>query len=342
MTTLDSHSTNTPEKISVYGAGSWGTALALQLARNGLDVLLWDFNPEDINLYDKERENTKFLPGIPFPENLRCTDSIEEMVEHSHDQLIVIPSHGFRQLLGQLKPLLSGSHNIFWATKGLEVGSGKLLHEVLIEELGEDVSYGLVSGPTFALEVAKGLPSAMTAAASTPELSQRIANAFQGGNYRVYTSNDVIGVELGGAVKNVLAIAAGISDGLGYGANARAAIITRGLAEIMRLAERMGAKHETIMGLAGVGDLVLTCTDNQSRNRRLGLALGQGKTVDAAIEEIGQAVEGAKTSHSIGALAESVGVEMPICENVHKVIYAGLDPKEAVKALLGRQLKAEF
>ncbi len=335
-------SSEQPTNISVYGAGSWGTALALQLARNGINVLLWDFNPEHAALYESKRENTHYLPGIPFPDNLHCTDSIEEVVQHASDQLIVIPSHGFRDLLKKLKPLLKPEQAIFWATKGLEVGTGKLLHEVLLEELEPNIDYGLVSGPTFALEVAKGLPSAMTAAASTPELAQRIAAAFQGGNYRVYTSDDVLGFELGGAVKNVLAIAAGISDGLGFGANARAAIITRGLAEIIRLAEGMGAKNETIMGLSGVGDLVLTCTDNQSRNRRLGLALGQGKNVDEAIVEIGQAVEGAKSSHCIGLLAERAGVEMPICEAVHKVIYAGLQPKQAVKELLSRQLKSEF
>jgi glycerol-3-phosphate dehydrogenase (NAD(P)+) len=331
-----------PIKISVYGAGSWGTALALQLARNGLDVLLWDFNPEHIAAYDKARENTHYLPGISFPDNLRCTDSIEAAVQHADDQLIVIPSHGFRDLLKKLKPLLTDSHSIVWATKGLEVGTGKLLHEVLIEELGDKIPYGLVSGPTFASEVAKGLPSAMTAAASTPELARRTAAAFQGGNYRVYTSDDVLGVELGGAIKNVLAIAAGISDGLGFGANARAAIITRGLAEIMRLAESLGAKHDTIMGLSGVGDLVLTCTDNQSRNRRLGLALGQGKDLDVAIEEIGQAVEGAKSSQCIGLLAKRAGVEMPICEHVHSVLYAGMPPEQAVKELLARRLKSEF
>ena len=331
-----------PKQIAVYGAGSWGTALALQLARNGIDVLLWDYNPEHSALYEEKRENVTYLPGIPFPDNLHCTDSLEKMVKHADDQLIVIPSHGFRQLLKNLKPYLSKSHSIFWATKGLEVGTGKLLHEVLIDELGDDIPHGLVSGPTFALEVAKGLPSAMTAAASTPELAERIATAFQGGNYRVYTSNDVLGVELGGAVKNVLAIAAGISDGLGYGANARAAIITRGLAEIMRLAQSMGAEHDTIMGLSGVGDLVLTCTDNQSRNRRLGLALGAGKNVDEAIEEIGQAVEGAKSSHCIDLLAERAGVDMPICGYVHKVIYQNLPPQQAVKELLARQIKPEF
>ena len=334
--------TQRPKKMTVYGAGSWGTALALQLARNGIDVLLWAHNPEKIAKYEQARENTCYLPGINFPDTLHCTDSLEAAMQHADDQLIVVPSHGFRDLLKQIKPYLHQNHSIVWATKGLEVGSGKLLHEVLIEELGDDIPYGLVSGPTFATEVAKGLPSAMTAAASTEELATRTAAAFQGGNYRVYSSNDVIGVELGGAIKNVLAIAAGISDGLGFGANARAAIITRGLAEILRLANSMGAESATIMGLAGVGDLVLTCTDDQSRNRRLGLALGRGADLDEAIAEIGQAVEGAKSSHSISALAKRAGVEMPICETVQKILYAGLSPEQAVKELLGRELKSEF
>ena len=334
--------TQRPKKMTVYGAGSWGTALALQLARNDIDVLLWAHDPNAIEAYEQARENTKYLPDITFPDTLHCTASVEAAVKHADDQLIVVPSHGFRDLLKQIKPFLHKNHSIVWATKGLEVGSGKLLHEVVIEELGDDVPYGLVSGPTFATEVAKGLPSAMTAAASTEELATRTAAAFQGGNYRVYSSTDVLGVELGGAIKNVLAIAAGISDGLGFGANARSAIITRGLAEILRLGKSMGAKTETIMGLAGVGDLVLTCTDDQSRNRRLGLALGKGAKLDEAIAEIGQAVEGAKSSHSISLLAKRAGVEMPISETVQKILYEGLSPHEAVKELLGRELKPEF
>lgn len=331
-----------PAKFTVYGAGSWGTALALQLARNGIEVMLWDINPDHIAEYRKARENTIYLPGIAFPDNLHLTDDINTAVNFATDQLIVIPSHGFRSLLQTIKPFLGPKHTIVWATKGLEIGTGKLLHEVLQEELGADIPYGVVSGPTFAAEVARGLPSAMTAAASVPELAHRTAEAFQGGNYRVYTSDDVIGVEIGGAVKNVLAIAAGISDGLGFGANARAAIITRGLAEIMRLSEKLGAKHETIMGLSGVGDLVLTCTDDQSRNRRLGLALGRGEDLESAIKEIGQAVEGAKTTQSIGDLAKRAGVEMPICEHVHKVVYEHQPPQEAVHELFARELKAEF
>lgn len=329
-------------RISVYGAGSWGTALALQLARNGINVLLWDRSTEHIKTLKEERVNTRYLPGIPFPDNLQCSSKIEELIEHSICQLVVVPSHGFRDLLKKLKPLLTDAHRIVWATKGLEVGSGKLLHEVLCEELGAGSKYGVVSGPTFALEVARGLPTAMTVASNEKNLTTMVARAFQGNNCRVYTSDDVLGVELGGAVKNVLAIAAGISDGLGYGANARAALITRGLAEISRLGKALGANENTIMGLAGVGDLVLTCTDDQSRNRRLGLALGQGKEIDAAIEEIGQAVEGYKSSHSINALAEKAGVEMPICQQVHGILYKGLSPQLAVRELLSREQKPEY
>lgn len=328
-------------RISVYGAGSWGTALALQLARNGIDVLLWGRLPEHMETLSRERQNSRYLPGVPFPPRLRCTSRLADMVEHSSYQLIVVPSVGFRDLLQQLKPILPQEHAICWATKGIEVGTGKFLHEILAEEL-PDHEYAVVSGPTFALEVAKGLPTAMTVAASNAKLAVTIARAFQGNNFRVYTSDDVIGVELGGAIKNVLAVAAGISDGLGYGANARAALITRGLAEIIRLGKQLGAKEETLMGLAGVGDLVLTCTDDQSRNRRLGLALGQGKGIQEAVNEIGQAVEGLKSSHSVHMLADKAGVEMPICQQVHCILYKGLSPQQAVRELLSRELKAEF
>jgi glycerol-3-phosphate dehydrogenase (NAD(P)+) len=235
---------------------------------------------------------------------------------------------------------LGADDNLAWATKGLELESGKLLHEVIEEEL-PGCRYAAVSGPTFATEVARGLPTAMTVAASDAAFGQALAGAFHGDNYRVYTSDDVVGAELGGAIKNVLAIAAGISDGLGFGANARAAIITRGLAEIMRLGVKMGAQPETLMGLAGVGDLVLTCTDNQSRNRRLGLALGQGKQLDAALAEIGQAVEGAKSARSVGKLAAREGVEMPICDVVYRILYEDLSPRQAVQELISRTPKSE-
>ncbi|QQZ29159.1 NAD(P)-dependent glycerol-3-phosphate dehydrogenase [Thiothrix subterranea] len=330
------------QSIAVYGAGSWGTALALQLARNGLDVLLWDINPEHVANLNRQRENAHYLPGIAFPDKLQCSADLPTVAAFADYHLVVVPSHVFREMLRKLAPLLNAADAVLWATKGLELETGKLLHQVLEEELPQCRAYGVVSGPTFAAEVARGLPTAMTVAANQPALAQAVAAAFSAANYRAYISNDVLGVELGGAVKNVLAIAAGISDGLGFGANARVAIVTRGLAEIMRLGAKLGAQPETLMGLAGVGDLVLTCTDNQSRNRRLGLALGQGKSRDAALAEIGQAVEGAKSALSIGKLAERAGVEMPICQQVYRILYEHLPPKQAVNELLSRDLKAEF
>lgn len=330
------------QSVAVYGAGSWGTALALQLARNGLDVSLWDINSQHIGAISRQRENSYYLPGIPFPDNLFCSNDLQTVAAFSNYHLVVVPSHGFRSLLRQLSTLLTDQDAVIWATKGLELDTGKLLHQVLEEELPQCSAYGVVSGPTFAAEVARGMPTAMTVAATHHELAQVVAAAFQGSNYRVYFSRDIVGVELGGAVKNVLAIAAGISDGLGFGANARVAIVTRGLAEIMRLGVGMGAQPETLMGLAGVGDLVLTCTDNQSRNRRLGLALGQGKDMETAIAEIGQAVEGAKSARSIGKLAALAGVEMPICEVVYRILYEQLPPRKAVQELISRDMKAEF
>ena len=332
----------TISKISVYGAGSWGTALALQLARNGLDVLLWDINPTQVERINQARVNTRYLPNIPFPKSLHCNPHIVDLLDHAKYQLIVVPSHGFRPLLAQIKPQIKPHHVLIWATKGLEVNSGKLLHQVLQEELPTTKHYGVISGPTFAGEVAKGLPTAMTAAATEADIAAQIGQAFTADNFRVYTSTDIIGVELGGAIKNILAIAAGISDGLGFGSNARTALITRGLAEMMRLGTAMGAQAETLMGLAGVGDLILTCTDNQSRNRRLGLALGQGKTMEAAIADIGQAVEGAKSSQAIGLLAQKAGVEMPICQHVHQILYQNLSAHSAVQSLITRKIKAEF
>jgi len=332
----------TISNISVYGAGSWGTALALQLARNGTNVLLWDYDPDHVSALQADGENRHYLPGIPFPANLQCSKQITDLLDHADFQLIVVPSHGFRPLLENIKPHLHQDHALFWATKGIEVDSGLLLHQIMNAVLPDLTRYGVVSGPTFASEVAHGLPTAMTSASQDTQAVQMIAEAFQGKNFRMYTSDDVVGVELGGAIKNVLAIAAGISDGLGFGANARAAIITRGLAEIIRLGNIMGAKTETLMGLAGVGDLVLTCTDNQSRNRRLGLALGQGKTVEQAQQEIGQAIEGLKSSRAVNVLALQHQLDMPICQQVYSILYEDLAPSDAVKMLLSRQLKTEY
>jgi len=255
--------------------------------------------------------------------------------------LVVVPSHAFRSVLQTVRPLLPADHRVCWATKGLEAGSGRLLHEVAEEVLGRAVPLAVISGPTFAREVAEGLPTAVTVAARDQAFARELAQRLHTETFRAYTSDDVIGVEVGGAVKNVLAIAAGIADGLGFGANARTALITRGLVEIMRLSELLGGRHDTLMGLAGLGDLVLTCTDNQSRNRRLGLALGTGQTLTAALAAIDQVVEGVQTAREVHALAQRIGVEMPITEQVYAVLYQGVAPKQAVHALLTRELKPE-
>jgi glycerol-3-phosphate dehydrogenase (NAD(P)+) len=328
--------------IAVLGAGSWGTALAILLARNGCRVVLWGRDAERAHEMAKTRRNARYLPDAELPENLEPTGDLEQALGCCGDILIAVPSEAFHPLLRTIRPRLSPRTRVLWATKGLEAATGRFLHEVVAEELGEQLPHAVVSGPSFAREVARGLPTAVTVGSRFPEFARDVVHWLHSDSFRVYTSDDIIGVELGGAVKNVLAVAAGISDGLGFGANARAAIVTRGLAEIMRLGERAGARRETLMGLAGLGDLVLTCTDDQSRNRRLGLALGAGKTLEQAVEEIGQAVEGAKTAKVVMRKAEALHVEMPICHQVHRVLYEGHTPHAAVGDLLGRDIKPEF
>ena len=327
--------------IAVLGAGSWGTALAILLARNGRDTVLWGHTPEHVRELSEHRENRRFLPGHPFPPALRVGADLAEVADACRDHLVAVPSHGFRGLVHQLVPLLQPGSRIAWATKGLEPGTGKLLHQVVYEELG-DLPAAVLSGPTFAKEVAAGLPTAITVASHSPHYAAELAGALRNDSFRPYTARDLVGVQVGGAVKNVLAIAAGISDGLGFGANARAALITRGLAEIMRLGLSLGGKSETFMGLAGLGDLVLTCTDDLSRNRRCGLLLGQGVALDAALERIGQAVEGVTTVSEVVRLSQARQVEMPITDQVYGVLFQGHDPRAAVRELLRRQPRDEF
>jgi len=327
--------------ITVLGAGSWGTALAIRLAANGNDVCLWGHEPAFTEKLALERQNRHFLPGVPFPDKLSVTSELSLAINHSRDLLLAIPSHAFRDVLSRIAAALAARTRIVWATKGLETGSGKFMHEVLEEVLDLRYPAAVLSGPTFAREVAAGLPTAMTVASTNPVFANDLAGCLQADVMRIYTSDDVIGVELGGTVKNVLAIAAGIADGLELGANCRAALITRGLAEIIRLGDAMGARRETLMGLSGIGDLILTCTDNQSRNRRLGLALGRGRPVDIAIQEIGQVVEGFNTAHEVVRLARRYKVEMPISEQVYRVLYEGLSPSAAVQNLLNRESRAE-
>jgi glycerol-3-phosphate dehydrogenase (NAD(P)+) len=333
---------NEQKKIAVLGAGSWGTALAVHLARNGCQTLLWGRNPQRMAQLAGERCNTHYLPGVPFGPGLEVTSDLDALLSEYRDILLVVPSDQFRSVIRKVGQGMRDDGRIIWATKGLEVESGKFLNQVVAEELAPEVPAAVVSGPSFAAEVGKGLPTAITAASSHTDFLQDVIGYFHGDSMRVYTSEDVLGVELGGAVKNVLAIAAGIADGLGFGANARAALITRGLAEMMRLGVALGARRETLMGLSGLGDLVLTCTDNQSRNRRLGLLLGQGRSLEQASIEIGRALEGVKTASVINEVALRAGVEMPISTEVHKILHQGLPPKQAVADLLNRELKAEF
>ena len=269
------------------------------------------------------------------------TDSLDEALDGAADCLVVVPSQAFRLVARQLAERLPADFGVAWATKGLDVASGQLLHTVAQEELGER-PLAVVSGPSFAGEVARGLPTAVTVASNQPEFATRFATLLHGATFRAYTSPDMVGVEICGAAKNVLAIATGIADGLGFGANTRAALITRGLAELIRVGTALGGRPETFTGLAGLGDLVLTCTDDQSRNRRMGLALARGKSVDEAKAEIGQEVEGVVTALAVHRLAARLGIEMPISEQVYRVLHEGVSPAEATRALLEREPKPEF
>jgi len=328
--------------ISVLGAGSWGTALAIQAARSGCRTLLWGHSPEHMAALSLARENAHYLPGLAFPENLATTDSLEEAVNFSSLILISVPSHAFGDTLKKIKPFINNETEIAWATKGFNPDDGALLNKIVEQTLSEDIHTAVLSGPTFAKEVATGLPTAITIASATPEFSEKIANILHNHCFRVYTSSDIVGVQVGGAVKNALAIAAGIADGLGYGANTRSALITRGLQEIMRLGTKLGGQTDTFMGLAGLGDLILTCTDNQSRNRRLGIALGEGKDQEIALKYIGQEVEGISAAKEAYLLALKHNIEMPIIEQTYKVLYQNLAPRTAVQNLLARDQKAEY
>ncbi|HEA3089647.1 TPA: NAD(P)H-dependent glycerol-3-phosphate dehydrogenase [Aeromonas salmonicida] len=328
--------------ISVLGAGSYGSALAISLARNGHPTLLWGHDPAHVAELEHDRCNKAFLPDVPFPADLQLTADLQRAVQAAPVLLLVVPSHVFGQVLSQVKPFLRPDTRIAWATKGLEPDSGRLLQDVARDVLGETIPLAVISGPTFAKELAAGLPTAISVASTHDDFADELSHLLHcGRSFRVYTNPDFVGLQLGGAVKNVIAIGAGLSDGLGFGANARTALITRGLVEMQRLGAALGADAKTFMGMAGLGDLVLTCTDNQSRNRRFGLALGAGKSVDTAMAEIGQVVEGYRNTKEVHLLAARCGVEMPICEQIFQVLYQGKNPKEAAIALLSRDKRDE-
>jgi glycerol-3-phosphate dehydrogenase (NAD(P)+) len=328
--------------VVVLGAGSWGTALAVQFARAGRPARLWGRDRALMETMARERVNPRYLPGVAFPASLHPMPELGAAIDGVRDVLLAVPSHAFRELLLALQPLLSPSMRLCWATKGFEQGTGLLPNEVARATLGPGRSLAVLSGPTFAREVGAGLPTAMTIASSEIDYAETLARDLSSVSFRAYTSTDITGVEVGGAVKNVLAIGAGLSDGLGFGANTRIALITRGLVELTRLGVALGARRETFMGLAGLGDLVLTCTDDHSRNRRFGLALGQGAPVEAALEAIGQVVEGYPAALALHRVAERERVVMPIAEGIFGVLYEGLPAEQVVRGLMLRPIKPEF
>lgn len=330
-----------PTAIAVAGAGSFGTALAIHLARRGSPTLLWGRDAGRMAELQQVRENKQYLPGCAFPLKLRAVSDLAAAVAEADDLLISTPSHALGETLRAIRPHLRPGQGVASACKGFEPGSGRLVHEVIEHELGTDHPLAVISGPTFAKELGIGLPTAVTVASQNAAFAQKIAARLHGDGFRAYTADDLVGVEIGGAAKNVMAIAVGIADGLGLGANTRAAMITRGLAEIMRLGEKLGGRSETLIGLAGLGDLVLTCTDNQSRNRRFGLLLAQGKSVAQATAEIQQVVEGVRAAPEVMRLAHKHGVDMPISQAVAAVITGEITPVQAVKAVASRPQKAE-
>lgn len=325
----------------VIGAGAWGTALAIAIARNGHEVLLWGRDAGHIAEMQENASNERYLSGLAFPDTLKVTADFEQALASAKHVLISVPSTAFSAMLNKMKPFIADDFPVSWATKGLTPETGQFLYDTAIEILGDSHPLAVISGPSFAAEVAKNLPTAITIAARDETFSAVLASAMHSPTLRVYTTNDVLGVQLGGTVKNVMAIGAGISDGLGYGANTRAALITRGMSEILRLSTSLGAKTETLFGLSGIGDLILTCTDDQSRNRQLGLAIGQGLSVEQAVAKVGKTVEGMYAAREVLIRAQQVGVEMPIVEQVCNILFEGYDPREAVQELLSRDQKAE-
>jgi len=334
--------TSAKPPVAVLGAGSWGTALASLLARHDYPTVLWGRDAAQLAQIDASHENRRYLPGVPLPESLSATSDLAAAVASAEWILVVTPSHAFPDTLRALAPLRRPGAGVAWATKGFEPGSGRFLHEVAAELLGPDVPLAVVTGPSFAKEVAQGLPTAVTVHSDDDAFAQAVADALHGPAFRAYTGSDMLGAELGGAMKNVLAVATGIADGMALGLNARAGLITRGLNEMLRLNARLGGRAETLMGLAGLGDLVLTSTGDLSRNRRLGLALGRGQSLKEAVREIGQVVESVQTVDEVMRLAGRHGIELPISALVQRVLHEEITPAEGLKIILAREQKPEY
>jgi len=334
-------------QVAVIGAGSWGTALAKLLGDKGEKVLLWAHTPEHVSALQRDRENKKYLPGAKLPETVHFVADLTEAVECAQCVVMVVPSHGFRDVFKQLAPKLMDGALVVSAVKGIENTTLQTMTQVIQDTLHQQnctrtIHLGVLSGPSFAAEVAVGQPTAVTVAFNDKDAACAVQELFSTPFFRAYTSSDVIGLELCAAMKNVVAIAAGIGDGLGYGLNSRAALITRGLAEITRLGVKLGAQPFTFSGLGGLGDLVLTCTGGLSRNRTVGLKLGEGKSLDQALAEMTMVAEGVKTTKSCYNLARQHEVEMPILEQTYQILYKNKDCRQAVQELFQRSLKEEI
>jgi glycerol-3-phosphate dehydrogenase (NAD(P)+) len=328
--------------LAVIGAGGWGTTLAQLLAEKGHPVRLWVREPEVFEDLDRERVNHTFLPGIRLSSRLSFTRDFAGALEGAEVAVMAVPSHGFRQVVRDLRAHWAPGGVLVSATKGMEMDSLLTMEGVVREELGPQAAYAVLSGPSFAREVAQKQPTAVTIASRRREVAVALQRLFSAPYFRVYTSHDVTGVELGGALKNIFAVGTGILEGMGMGDNTRAALITRGLAEMTRLGTRLGANPMTMMGLAGLGDLILTCTGSQSRNYQVGVKLGQGVPLDHILAGMAMVAEGVKTSQAVHRLAARLGVEMPLVQAVYRILYEGLSPKDAVKKLMTRELRDEL
>ncbi len=327
--------------LAVLGAGSWGTALAALTVRNGVPTRLWGRDAQALAAMAQTHRNQRYLPDLELPAELHYESSLAAALHGAKVVLIVVPSHAFASMLDEIAPLLDDDAAIAWASKGFEPGTGRFLHELVAEKLpGRPAA--VVTGPSFAKEVAAGLPSAVTVHSDDESFARELAGMLHAPNFRAYTGSDVLGAELGGAMKNVLAVATGVADGMQLGLNARAGLITRGMNEMLRLGLALGAKPETLMGLSGLGDLVLTCTGDLSRNRRLGLALGKGIALDEAVRQIGQVVESVLTADEVARLAAKHGLDLPIATSVRAVLHGEVTPAEGLRALMARARKPEY
>lgn len=329
------------ERILVLGGGSWGTALSILLSKKGKEVDLWVRGEKQLQEMIINRENSKYLPGIKFPKNLNITNDLEQGIYDKNIILLAVPTNGVREILTKIKPYVKKEQIIVNVAKGIEMETLKRISEI-VNEILADNRFVCLSGPSHAEEVAIDIPTTVVSSSTDMEAAQYIQDIFMTPNFRVYTNKDLIGVELGGALKNIIALGAGISDGLDYGDNTKAALMTRGISEMARLGKEMGADLSTFWGLSGIGDLIVTCTSMHSRNRRAGILIGKGKTIDQAIEEIGMVVEGIKTTKSVYKLAQKYNIDLPITKEIHKVVYENLDVKKSVPNLMERDKKHEM